>query len=459
MRKILFAVILLPLTMVCWGQKPADYALISGVITNKIQDFKILNRSQSFSKTLKMAPDGHFKDTLRVDEGTYFIYDGKNYAALYIIKGSDILVNADAKDFNKTIRFSGKGSEISTYMLTKIQTKNKLMGEGAASIYTLEENVFKDTLNHIRKSLESIVESSQGLSDDFKTREKRNINYGYLGGLAKYEKYHQYYAKNPGFKVSGNFLQEMDKVSYTNAEDYKYCDDYKELIMIHYNDKAVLLGKEEGMSEDLALIRTFAAIPEAAIKNDLLFESAQEGITFTDDVKSYYKAFMDGSSNEAHKKTITATYNELLKVGKGIQSPKFVNYENFAGGSLSLDDLKGKFVYIDVWATWCGPCKAEIPYLQKIENMYHGKNIAFVSISVDKAKSHDKWKEMIVKEKMGGIQLFADKDFESEFIKDYLIKGIPRFILIDTQGKIVSANAPRPSEETSLIQLFTKLGI
>lgn len=94
-----------------------------------------------------------------------------------------------------------------------------------------------------------------------------------------------------------------------------------------------------------------------------------------------------------------------------------------------------------------------------MESAYHGKNIAFVSISVDKAKSHDKWKEMIVNGKMGGIQLFADNDFDSQFIKDYLINAIPRFILIDPQGRIISANAPRPSDESALTAFFTKQGI
>lgn len=445
-------------TAVCTAQKSSDYALVSGVIKNKSQDFKITSKDQSYSKNLKIAADGSFKDTLRGAEGAYFIYDGKSFASLYIEKGSNMVINADAQDFNKTIKFSGKGSEISAYMLTKAQAKNKATTE-VPSIYSLEESAFKEKINQIKNSLSVILESSTGLSETFKTREKRNIQYGYLGELAKYEKYHEYFAKKPGFKASENFLGEMSAVSFTNAEDYKYCDDYKALVVFHYNEKAQTTAKKEGVADDLALLREYAQIPEVSIREDLLFAAAQPGITFTDDVKAYYKIFMDASTNEEHKKALTASYNELLKVGKGLASPKFVNYENYNGGTSSLDDFKGKFVYIDVWATWCGPCKAEIPSLQKIETAYHGKNIVFVSISVDKAKSHDKWKEMISKEKMGGIQLLADKDFDSQFIKDYLIRGIPRFILIDPQGKIVSASAPRPSDENNLVQLFTKLGI
>ncbi|WP_372770062.1 TlpA family protein disulfide reductase [Lutibacter sp.] len=143
---------------------------------------------------------------------------------------------------------------------------------------------------------------------------------------------------------------------------------------------------------------------------------------------------------------------------KGKISPKFAAYENFKGGTTSLEDLKGKYVYIDVWATWCGPCKAEIPFLKEVEKAYHGKNIEFVSISVDKAKAHEAWKQMVEEKELSGIQLFADNDWKSEFVQAYKINGIPRFILIDPQGNIVSADAPRPSS-IDLKVLFDELKI
>ena len=115
-------------------------------------------------------------------------------------------------------------------------------------------------------------------------------------------------------------------------------------------------------------------------------------------------------------------------------------------------------MYVDVWATWCGPCKAEIPSLKKVEAQYHGKNIEFVSISVDALKDHDKWKAMVAEKELKGVQLFADNSWKSDFVEGYLIKGIPRFILIDTEGNIVNANAPRPSSE-KLIELFNELKI
>ncbi len=140
----------------------------------------------------------------------------------------------------------------------------------------------------------------------------------------------------------------------------------------------------------------------------------------------------------------------------GKPSPVFENYENINGKKTSLKDLKGKYVYVDVWATWCGPCKAEIPSLKELEKQYHGKNIEFVSISVDNGRgypdnsveaSKEGWKKMIAEKEMKGVQLFSDKAWESDFVKGYGIRGIPRFILIDDKGNVIDANAPRPSSD------------
>jgi len=150
---------------------------------------------------------------------------------------------------------------------------------------------------------------------------------------------------------------------------------------------------------------------------------------------------------------------------KGMPSPVFEDYENHKGGTTSLSDLKGKYVYIDVWATWCGPCKREIPSLEKVEEAYKDKNIAFVSISVDdekrsgtKEKAHEAWTKMVTEKELGGIQLFSDNAWQSDFIQAYKINNIPRFLLIDTDGNIVSADAPRPSSD-KLIELFNSLNI
>jgi thiol-disulfide isomerase/thioredoxin len=141
---------------------------------------------------------------------------------------------------------------------------------------------------------------------------------------------------------------------------------------------------------------------------------------------------------------------------KGQPAPPF-DYENFKGGKTKLSDLKGKYVYIDVWATWCGPCRQEIPHLQKLEEDYHGKKIEFVSISIDEMKNYDKWKKMVEEKQMGGIQLFADNNWGSAFVKAFDISSIPRFLLIDPKGNVLEADAARPSNPALRSQLDTLL--
>jgi thiol-disulfide isomerase/thioredoxin len=162
-------------------------------------------------------------------------------------------------------------------------------------------------------------------------------------------------------------------------------------------------------------------------------------------------------SFDQEEKFLLDYYNQKVAAKKmeGIVSPSF-DYENHKGGKTKLEDLRGKYVYIDVWATWCGPCLAEIPHLKKVEAKYHGKNIEFVSISVDTEKDYEKWKKMVVSKELGGIQLFADKNWTSDFIKAFGINSIPRFILIGPDGKVIKADAARPSS-ASLTELLDGL--
>lgn len=146
---------------------------------------------------------------------------------------------------------------------------------------------------------------------------------------------------------------------------------------------------------------------------------------------------------------------ESISLTKGNPSPEFENYRNSNGQLTSLKDFRGQYVLIDVWTTWCGNCMKETPYFDLIATAYQHKKIAFVSISVDKTKDYEKWKNFIKKKEPLGIQLFADQSFESQFIQDYQIKSVPRFILLDPEGNIISANAPRPSNKELIALLNT----
>lgn len=130
-----------------------------------------------------------------------------------------------------------------------------------------------------------------------------------------------------------------------------------------------------------------------------------------------------------------------------ISGEKAINFKfkDLNGKQISLSDYIGKVVYIDVWATWCGPCNKEIPYLTELEESYReNSNIIFISISIDAPKDYNIWKKTIEKKGMKGIQLFAGEQ-KNDIMKPYKITNIPYFILIGKDGKVIKADAPRPS--------------
>lgn len=173
-------------------------------------------------------------------------------------------------------------------------------------------------------------------------------------------------------------------------------------------------------------------------------------------IDSFYKS-KDSSDTKGFLGYLEDLYFNNLEISKmvGQPSPEFDDYENYNGGKTSLKDLKGKYVYIDVWATWCKPCVGEIPYLVELEAAY-GDKIHFVSISVDEPDSKEKWKAMIQEKGMKGYQLFANQGDQSPFDIAYKINSIPRFILIDPKGIIVKPDAPRPSNPKTK-ELFDSL--
>jgi thiol-disulfide isomerase/thioredoxin len=143
------------------------------------------------------------------------------------------------------------------------------------------------------------------------------------------------------------------------------------------------------------------------------------------------EALLDGKIDEATAMAyLKAGFPRESMVGK--PSPDF-RYPDIDGKEIALPDFRGKYVMVDLWATWCGFCIQEIPHLQALEEKMHGKNIAFVSISTDADKS--KWEAYVKEKQLTGIQIYAGED--KSFTTPFDVNGIPRFILIDKQGNVL----------------------
>ena len=203
------------------------------------------------------------------------------------------------------------------------------------------------------------------------------------------------------------------------------------------------------------IANNLAGVPSDTLKGDMVLSGVNG-------VKTYesYKQIMDPYGRyiitDKQKKRDIDIVSVLASYKKGEEAFNF-SYPDLKGKQVSLKDLKGKVVLVDVWATWCGPCKKEVPYLKKLEEEMKGKDIHFVSISVDEEKDKEKWRTMIDTAGLGGIQLFASG--WSDITKYYKITGIPRFMVFDQNGRIVTADSPRPSDpalKTLLEQVLTE---
>jgi thiol-disulfide isomerase/thioredoxin len=128
--------------------------------------------------------------------------------------------------------------------------------------------------------------------------------------------------------------------------------------------------------------------------------------------------------------------NELnaARMEIGAYAPQF-KYPDVNGKFYGPSDFKGKVLLIDFWASWCGPCRAEIPNLKKVYEKYDRKDVEFLSVSIDKGK--EEWIKALSQEKMPWIQVLAPKS-GSEVSKLYQFSGIPFLVVLDKEGRIVS---------------------
>jgi thiol-disulfide isomerase/thioredoxin len=141
------------------------------------------------------------------------------------------------------------------------------------------------------------------------------------------------------------------------------------------------------------------------------------------------------------KLTTQKVKEELIKMYGGIKAIDFT-LTNLEGNKIKLSDYKGKMVVLDFWATWCGPCRASFPNMQKLVTKYKNKNIEFFFINTWERKSESKIKEDVskfIKENKYSFNVLFD--FEDKIVKGYKIKGIPTKIVIDKEGNIISINS------------------
>ncbi|WP_144893808.1 TlpA family protein disulfide reductase [Flavobacterium tiangeerense] len=449
MKKAIYLLLLLVLSSFTTTK---DLVTISGKITN-CKNGTIIIKGESFEKTIKLKADGSFSENMSIDyAGIYSLETCKNSQPIYLSKETKLVLIADDNTFIKSLEYTGKGSTENQYLAKKSYLTSQISDE---ELYKLDEIEFLNKVNEIKISISALYDSTKFSDDYYKVKEVANINYLKQKHLLFYEYYHNFHAGLDGFQVSDKFPKFDEKIDLDNDEDFLFSIEYQKLATLKFFTNI----KFEGTDIDFitAKIMNIKALKSQHLKNCIIQNSVHDVNIDYANYNEIYQEYLSITDNPKLKESLTIIYNNIIATQPNKTSPQF-EYVNQKGGKTSLESLKGKYVYIDIWATWCGPCLKEVPFLKKVEEQYLGKKIQFVSISVDDIIDRQKWSNLVNTKKMGGIQLLADMAFNSEFIKAYGIKKIPRFILIDPNGNIVNSNAPKPSEN-KLIELFNELKI
>lgn len=141
----------------------------------------------------------------------------------------------------------------------------------------------------------------------------------------------------------------------------------------------------------------------------------------------------------------------LRKVAVGVEAPDFT-LQQPNGEMLSLSDLRGQYVLIDFWASWCGPCRRENPNVKKVYDKYHEKGFEILGVSLD--KNQQAWLNAIGQDELNWRHVSDLKYWQSSVVPLYNITGIPMTVLVDKNGIIVGKNLRGESLEIKLAQIF-----
>ena len=380
---------------------------ITGEITNpKGESVIFSNQDTSYSTTTNK--DGAFTISFNLDSATNLNFEhGVERTAMYVKPGDKIKLSIDTEEFDETIKY--EGSEESSFLakLYLLAEKNDFLGE-VLYLSNLEE--YKAILDIFKND---VFEEFGTITDSSFIKEQ-------IAGLDE---------------MSNMFIDQQEKLADYTEDVRTYMWETREI------------GSE---------FNFYAAM------------DSLNGEQFSNMIERYSAEFLALLSKVTDAEFIAEAKDKITKTRKNWLERKMAidnmpqegepaigfTYPDKDGEKISLSDFKGTLVYVDVWATWCGPCRAEIPSLQQLEADYHGKDITFMSVSVDTNK--EAWLKMVKEKELGGTQLWAEG--WSEITKSYAIFGIPRFMLFDAEGNVISTNAPRPSSDEIRGLLNANLG-
>ena len=485
--RFVYSLVLICWVTICFSQD--NQSRVYGRLPTLAGTSQTISGPNHFNRSVAFDVKGNFNIVLAKADSGYYQLDT---LTLYLQPGNNLAINSGSV-------MKGTGSK-ENIALVKLQPligaylplNGKYLGEKANFI---EPAIFQRQLDDYRHAAQSLL-SQPGLSAYFLRTQQKNIDYttrcytflylvdygidpaiqqkalAYMATLKPGEiQQHikQFMAMNDSAhvkKMPASVRKTLDSAVWRNfnmndAEMLNCGNAYTDLLKFRIDQLAQLQqmrtgaagGNPYGQKIDMIL----KMVSDSVVREYLLHDYALATIKSGGSADDVYQRYLTVAKDTVYRAEIQAAYQHRLQFAPGTAAPLFT-YKDVNGRAVALNDLKGNYVYIDVWAQWCGPCKQEIPFLQGIEIKYTGKPIRFVSLSVDNLKDAGKWKQYITDHHLGGIQLITDNAFRSGFIQQFNINSIPRFILIGPDGRIISADADRPSNP-NLQKLLDRLMI
>ncbi len=373
----------------------------------------------------------HFNVKFELNKPTYCRL-GRNI--LYLTPGDSLIVHIDRNEPNAA-RFKGIGEEANMYLRnTPFPNSGSYLSSGANI-----KGTFLDTWNYIlseTKKREQQLLKLTTVTTNFKLTESGRIVADKINSLKLFKIYLGHLDSATASNIKHSLSNVEDSIINTLTEGF-WNDDL--LCLEVYRGLLLQLQKKQDTSNLTEMAHDWVRANQ--ITRRLGLEKNRDNY---DLLKLEIKMVKDQSYRQILEDNYKANSHRFDK----FEAPIFSALDN-AGKKVSIQDYIGKVIYIDVWATWCGPCIKEIPYFEKLKSDFkHDTTIVFISLSADVDKAA--WLSFLKKHHLQGIQW----NTMMQNLSRYFVSSLPRYILIDREFLISDLNAPPPSgSETKSILL------
>ncbi len=405
-------------------QTAKEYKL-EGTLTGFRGDYVLVSfgaNSVSKADTVRIHPDGTFSyaKVMESPQMGYMYVPDKAFYSLIMINGTTTQLKANPDNMND---YTFTGDLEDAYKFNEAVSKS--LQEKCGNTY----GSFAD----MQRELTALADSVKKTARDIRPKEFANLMNHTCNEIIDYTmlNYHEQLAANgkaPNSDASYNkYMESLELDEISKAQVF-------------------LRWKESCLNPDgtLSYLRMITTAEEKIKDAELLERTVLDLLTsyFNScdaELEAVYQKSMELVKTEKYREWMNKVYNANKNLIPGAEAMN-CTLETMDGKTINLSDLFGKILYLDIWATWCGPCCEEIPYMEKVAEHFKGDiRIVPISISVDSNK--EAWRKKLKADNPQWAQYLC-----KDFTELYGITGIPRFLLIGKDGKIITTDAPRPSD-------------